>query len=409
MVFTLCFSIFHGSINAANFLYSTNSSKTNTNVESSISTDNEVPSFSFQSEAQILVEPTTGQVLYANNENEKLLPASVTKVMTLLLIMEKIDSGALKYTDTVTCSANASKMGGSQIWFKEGETLTIDEALKAIAVVSANDVTVAMAELLGGSEENFVSQMNKKAAELGMVNTHFVNSHGIDEDNHYTTAKDISIMSMELINKHPDILKYTSIWMDTLRNGTFALSSTNKLIRFYDGATGLKTGSTSKALFNLSATATRKGTTFLAVVMRAPSSDIRLQETKQLLDYGFATYETRKIIEKDVLVGELSLNKCIGKKTNIYIKDDVCTLLKKGEAIETEEKVNYIENLAAPLNASSKVGTIEIYNKSTGTLLGSSDLIIKEDIKKANFVDYLNATFKYYIINKESNTTFNEM
>ena len=298
-------------------------------------------------------------------------------------------------------------MGGSQIWFKEGETLTIDEALKAIAVVSANDVTVAMAELLGGSEENFVSQMNKKAAELGMTNTHFMNSHGIDEDNHYTTAKDIAIMSMELINKHPDILKYTSIWMDTLRNGTFALSSTNKLIRFYDGATGLKTGSTSKALFNLSATATREGTTFLAVVMRAPSSDIRLQETKQLLDYGFATYETRKIIEKDVLVGELSLNKCIEKKTNIYIKDDVCTLLKKGEAVETEEKVNYIENLAAPLNASSKVGTIEIYNKSTGTLLGSSDLIIKEDIKKANFVDYLNTTFKYYIINKESNTTFN--
>ena len=267
---------------------------------SSINTIAANPQFTFQSEAQVLMEPTTGEILYANNENEKLLPASVTKIMTLLLTMEQIDSGKMAYEDKVKCSAKASHMGGSQIWFKENEELTVDECLKAICVVSANDVTVAMAEKIGGSEENFVKMMNDKALELGMENTCFKNSHGIDEEGHYSTAKDIAIMSRELITKHPDILKYTSIWQDTLRNGEFGLNSTNKLIRFYEGATGLKTGSTSQALFNLSGTATRNGTSFIAVVMRAPSSDIRLQEVKQLLDYGFANYEIKNIFNQDI-------------------------------------------------------------------------------------------------------------
>ena len=375
-------------VNAANYLYKTDSNTTLTNA-SSISTDNPSPVFNFQSESQILVEPTTGEILYANNENEKLLPASVTKIMTLLLIMEKIDSGALKYTDTVTCSSNASHMGGSQIWFKEGETLTIDEALKAICVVSANDVTVAMAELIGGTEANFVNMMNNKAKELGMVNTNFVNSHGIDEDGHYSTAKDIALMSMELINKHPDILKYTSIWMDTLRNGTFELSSTNKLIRFYDGATGLKTGSTSQALFNLSATATRNGTTFLSVIMRAPSSDIRLEETKQLLDYAFTNYETREIAAKDVLVEEIKVNKNIENMAKVYLENNVSILMKKGEQIETSENIIYNENITAPLNAGDIIGKIEIINSKTNELVGTSNLIIKEDINKSSFNDYL--------------------
>lgn len=284
--FLFVFLLSFNSIFATSFIYDIKS-KENSNTktdESSISTVS-TPEFTFQSEAQLLMEPTTGKILYANNEDERLLPASVTKIMTMLLIMEQIDSGKLKYTDKVKCSANASKMGGSQIWLKEGEELTIDEALKAIAVVSANDTCVMMAEHIGGSESNFVKMMNDKAQELKMENTHFMNCHGIDEDNHYSTAKDIAIMSAELINKHPDILKYTSIWMDSLRDGAFGLSSTNKLIRFYDGATGLKTGSTSKALFNLSGTATRNNTTFIAVVLRAPSSDVRLAEVKQLLDY----------------------------------------------------------------------------------------------------------------------------
>lgn len=396
----IIFSIFMLSlnfeVNAANFLYDTNN---NSNaVASSISTDSESPVFNFQSVAQILMEPTTGEILYANNENEKLLPASVTKVMTLLLIMERIDSGMLKYEDMVTCSANASGMGGSQIWFREGEQLTIDEALKAICVVSANDVTVAMAELIGGSEENFVAMMNKKAQELGMVNTNFMNSHGIDEDGHYTTAKDIALMSRELINKHPDILKYTSIWMDTLRNGTFGLSSTNKLIRFYEGATGLKTGSTSKALFNLSATATRNGTTFLAVVLKAPTSDVRLQEVKQLLDYGFANYETKEIVTKDVLVEQIDVNKNINSKVNVYVKDSVTTLCKKGNNINTIENIIYNNNITAPIKNGDSVGKINIINKDTNEIIGSSDLIVKEDIDKSNFVNYLEKILNLYII-----------
>ena len=382
---TLIFTIFLGTnIYGVDYLYKTNNKKTNANA-SSISTDSPSIVFNFQSASQILVEPKTGEVLYANNENEKLLPASVTKIMTLLLIMEKIDSGALKYTDTVTCSD-----GNTYIQIQpKGETLTIDEALKAICVVSANDVTVAMAELIGGNESNFVSMMNKKAEELGMVNTHFMNSHGIDEDNHYTTAKDISLMSMELINKHPDILKYTSIWMDTLRNGTFELSSTNKLIRFYDGATGLKTGSTSKALFNLAGTATRNGTTFLAVVMRAPSSEVRLEETKQLLDYAFTNYETREIATKDVLVEEIKVNKNINQSAKVYLENSISVLSKKGEKLETTENIVYNENITAPLKASDCIGKIEIKNKETNEIIGTSNLIVKEDINKSSFNDYL--------------------
>ena len=202
--------------------------------------------------------------------------------------------GKISYDDKIVCSANASHMGGSQIWFKEGEELTVNDALKAIAVVSANDVCMAVSEHIGGSEQNFVKMMNEKAKELGMKNTSFMNCHGIDTEGHYTTAKDIAIMSRELITKHPDILKYTSIWMDTLRDGTFGLSSTNKLIRYYDGATGLKTGFTSDAGYNLSGTATRNGTTYIAVVMKAPTSEVRLSEIKQLLDYRICYISSSK-------------------------------------------------------------------------------------------------------------------
>lgn len=397
VVLLLVMYLFNCNIFAANFMYQTNDKKTSNEVSSSISTGTTVPAFKFESVSQILVEPTTGEIIYANNENERLLPASVTKIMTLLLLMEKIDSGVISYQDKLTCSANASKMGGSQIWFKEGETLTIDEALKAICVVSANDVTVAVAEMIGGSEENFVQMMNKKAEELNMTNTHFMNSHGIDEEGHYTTAYDIALMSMELINKHKDILKYTSIWMDTLRNGTFSLSSTNKLIRYYEGATGLKTGSTSKALFNLSATATRKNTTMLAVVMKAPSSEARLNDVKQLLDYGFATYETKEIAKEGVLVGEININKNISKKAQVYIQDNVNVLAKKGENLNTEEIVTYVDNLTAPLSKGYIVGQMEIVD-SFGNVIGKTNLVINEDIEKSNYKDYLIKMLKLYIM-----------
>lgn len=366
-------------------------------VESSISTVAS-PSFTFESEAQVLMEPSTGEILYANNETEHMLPASVTKVMTLLLIMEQIDGGVLDYTDTVTCSKNASEMGGSQIWFEEGEQITIDEALKAICIVSANDVTVAMAELIGGSEENFVMAMNAKAKELGMENTHFVNSHGIDEEGHYTCAKDIAIMARELITKHPNILNYTSIWMDSLRDGTTELTSTNKLIRFYDGATGLKTGYTSNALYNLVGTATRGDTTFISVIMRAPSSDIRLAETKTLLDYGFATYETKKICSSNTILEELNINKNINQKLETRLEDDIYSLMEKGKKVETEQIITYNEDLVAPIEQNQVVGKIEIINKDNQEVIGQTNILANNLVEKSNLFDYLKFIFGKFLL-----------
>ena len=368
-------------------------------AQSSISTVAN-PSFTFESEAQVLMEPSTGEILYANNENEHMLPASVTKVMTLLLIMEQIDGGVLDYSDTVTCSKNASEMGGSQIWFEEGEQLTIDEALKAICTVSANDVTLAMAELIGGSEDNFVIAMNAKAKELGMENTHFMNSHGIDEEGHYTCAKDIAIMARELITKHPNILKYTSIWMDTLRGGTTELTSTNKLIRFYDGATGLKTGYTSKALYNLVGTATRGDTTFISVIMRAPSSDVRLAETKTLLDYGFATYETKKICSANTILEEMGINKNIKQKLETRLEEDIYALMEKGKNVETEQIITYNDDLNAPIEQNEVIGKIEILNKETKEVIGQTNILSNNFVEKSNLIDYLKYVFEKFLLKK---------
>ena len=378
----------------ANYLYE---KKSKDKQESSISTVAN-PSFTFESEAQILMEPSTGRILYANNENERMLPASVTKVMTLLLIMEQIDSGVLEYTDTVTCSKNAASMGGSQIWFKEGEQLTIDEALKAICVVSANDVTVAMAELIGGNEENFVIAMNAKARELGMENTHFMNCHGIDEEGHYTCAKEVAIMARELITKHPNILNYTSIWMDSLRGGKTELTSTNKLIRFYDGATGLKTGYTSNALYNLAATATRKDTTYISVVMKAPSSDVRLAETKTLLDYGFATYETKKICSSNTILEELQVNKNIAEKLETRLQDDIYSLVERGKNVDTDQIVTYNEELSAPIESGDIIGSVEIIDKNTNESIGKTNIVANNTINKSRITDYLKFIFGKFLL-----------
>lgn len=351
-------------------------------------------SFNFESEAQILIEPLTGEVIYANNEEEELLPASVTKVMTLLLIMEQIDSGNLDYSDVVTCSKNASEMGGSQIWFKENEILTIEEALKAICVVSANDVTVAMAELIGGSEDNFVIMMNGKAKELGMNHTHFVNCHGIDEEGHYTCAKDIAIMARELVNKHPNILKYTSIWMDTLRNGEFGLNSTNKLIRYYDGATGLKTGYTKDAGYNLVATATRGDNTFLSVILKAPTSEVRTNETKQLLDYAFSNYMVEKLCSTEAIIDEIPVDKNIEETVKIKIAKPVYRLTKKSEKSDVEN-VLLLDNVRAPIRKGDVVGKMEFRIKDTNELIGESEIVATNEVKKSDFKKYL-----LYIVNK---------
>lgn len=356
-------------------------------AESSIQTV-AAPTFKFQSASQVLMEATTGEIIYANNENDRLLPASVTKIMTLLLIMEQIDGGNLRYTDTVTCTGNASGMGGSQIWFKEGETLTVDEALKCICVVSANDVSVAMAELIGGSHENFVAMMNAKAKELGMENTNFMNAHGIDEEGHYTTAKDIAIMSRELMIKHPDVKKYTTIWMDSIRGGTFELANTNKLLKTYKGMTGLKTGSTSQALFNLSATAEREGLSLIAVVMKAPTSKIRNEEITSLLNYGFSAYTSQKIGTAGEVIEKIQISKHIKENIDVVLENDEYLISKKGETKECTKVIKYNENIKAPIQKNTPIGKVE-FVANDGSVLREADLIITQDVAKSSLWEYI--------------------
>lgn len=282
-----------------------------------------------ESGAAILIDQKSGEVLYEYNAHEQLRPASVTKVMTILLIMEALDSGKLSLEDKIPCSENAAAMGGSQIWLDVREELTVNEMLKAICVVSANDCTMAMAEYLAGSESAFVEQMNAKAKSLGMNDTCFKNCHGIDEDGHVTSAYDISLMSRELLNNHPSITNYTTIWMDSLRDGKSSLVNTNKLLRTYNGATGLKTGSTSLALYNLSASATRDNLSLIGVIMKSPTSAIRFKEAQKLLDYGFSNFSYTNLGNKGDVITEVTVNKGIEKTVNLVLENDVRQTNKK--------------------------------------------------------------------------------
>lgn len=266
-----------------------NTTNETTNVSSSVNEEvKKENSLNLTCGSAILIEQDTGKVLYEHNAHEQLRPASVTKVMSILLIMEALDDGRITLETQIPCSENASSMGGSQIWLDTTETLSVDEMLKAICVVSANDCTVAMAEYLAGSEEEFVQKMNERAKELGMNDTTFKNCHGIDEDGHVTSSYDIALMSRELMKNHPEVTKYTTIWMDSLRDGKSELVNTNKLVRNYSGATGLKTGSTSLAKYNLSATATRDDLSLIAVIMKAETTKLRFEEAQKLLNYGFS-------------------------------------------------------------------------------------------------------------------------
>ena len=271
--------------------------------------------------------------------------------MSLLLIMEALDRGDITLDTQIPCSENAASMGGSQIWLNTSETLSVDEMLKAICVVSANDCTVAMAEYLAGSEEIFVQKMNEKAKELGMNDTTFKNCHGIDEDDHMTSSYDISLMSRELLQKYPQITKYTTIWMDSLRDGESELVNTNKLVRTYEGATGLKTGSTSLALYNLSASATRNNLSLIAVVLRAPTPKIRFSEAKLLLDYGFSTYDFKKIATKDEFLQTVNVSKGTESSTNLVFENDSGVLLKKSDSSEVKQELILNDTtIEAPIN-----------------------------------------------------------
>ena len=340
-------------------------------------------SLNLESGGAILIEQKTGQVLYDHNMHEQLRPASVTKVMSLLLIMEALDSGQIALTDKVPCTEDAAGMGGSQIWLEVGEELTVDEMLKAICVVSANDCTVAMADYLCGSQDAFVQKMNERAKELGMNDTTFKNCHGIDEDGHVTSAYDIALMSRELLNNHPTILNYTTIWMDTLRDGESELVNTNKLIRNYKGATGLKTGSTSVALYNLSASATRDGLSLIAVIMKAPTTQVRFSEAQKLLDHGFSNYQYKQLVRGGDILKEASVNKGVTSKINISFENDVGVLLKKGEDKNIEQTVNIEENLSAPIVQGQKVG--EVIYTLNGEEVGRTNVIAETGVEKKTF------------------------
>lgn len=339
---------------------------------------NATTSLSLNVGSAVLIEQNSGQVLYNQNMHEKLRPASVTKVMTILLIMEAIDSGKLSYTDKIPCSEKAAGMGGSQIWLDVREELTVDEMLKAICVVSANDCTVAMAEYLAGSEEAFVNQMNAKAKELGMNDTTFKNCHGIDEDGHVTSAYDIALMSRELLTKHPSITKYTTIYMDSLRDGKSSLVNTNKLVRNYKGATGLKTGSTSVALYNLSASATRNDLSLIAVIMKAPTSPIRFAEAQKLLDYGFNNFEYKKLANKNDLIKEISVDKGIENSVNAILENDSGVLIQKGQNKDIVQSVQLTDSINAPVYAGQVLGNVTY--SLNGNEIGKVNIVAEKSV-----------------------------
>lgn len=327
----------------------------------------------------ILMEESTGNILYESNPDERLPIASVTKVMTMLLIMEAVDSGKISLDDMVTVSENAMSYGGSTMFLETGEQLTVNDMLKGIAVASANDGCVAMAEHLAGSESAFVDMMNEKAKELGMENTHFMNTNGLDEDDHYSSARDVAIMSRELM-KHETIFNYTSIWMDTLRGGKFQLANTNKLIRFYDGANGLKTGSTSKALCCLSAAAKRNDMQLIAVVLGAPTSAERFASAKSLLDYGFANYAVNTQITAGDEVQKIAVEKGVDKEVGVVAGDSCSTLVKKGQEDNITKEIKIDETITAPIETGQKIGTMTI--SRDGEVIADIDLNASSAVEK---------------------------
>lgn len=340
------------------------------------------------SKSALLMEEDTGTILYEQNSHEALPPASVTKVMTLLLIYEGERDGKFDWTDTVQVSEHAASMGGSQVFLEEGETQTAADMTKSIAIASANDAAVAMAEFLAGSEEAFVQKMNERAKELGMEDTNFVNACGLDTEGHVSSAYDIALMSRELMENFPEIKEYTTTWQDSIihktRRGeeTFGLTNTNKLIQWYDGATGLKTGSTGNALYCLSGTAERDGMGLIAVVMAAPDYKVRFREVMQLLDYGFANYAIEKGREKGYAMGEVPVEKGMTDTVEAVVAEEISVLVPKGKEAQWETKTELLPAVSAPVEAGTKVG--ELVYLRDGEEVERVELTAGENVEKAN-------------------------
>lgn len=328
----------------------------------------------------LLIEPTSGKILFEKNADEKFAPASVTKVMTMLLTMEAVDSGKISLSDKVTCSENAKKMGGSTMLLDTGEVRTVEELLKGVAIASGNDAAVALAEYLGGTEDAFVEMMNKRAQELGMTNTTFKNCNGLPKEGHLSTARDISIMSLELL-KHPTILKYTGTYMETISEGRLSpieLVNHNKLVRFFEGCDGLKTGYTQEAKYCISATATRNGVRMLSVIMGAPTYKIRNRDAGMLMNYGFSKYEGKKMLAKDEEVESIYLSKNTDKFFIAKAKDDLIAIIPKGENKEVEKKI-IMDELKKEYKEGDIVGKCEVYLGEDK--IGEVELYSDRDVK----------------------------
>lgn len=390
--------------------YSKSTSAAKKDTQKTNTSDDSQAALTIDAKAAVLIENTTGRILYAKNENQKLIPASITKIMTLLLIFDALDNKKIKLEDTVTVSEYAAGMGGSQVFLEAGETQTVKDMIKCISIVSANDACVAMAEHISGSETAFVKAMNQKAKKLGMKNTHFKNCNGLDDtiqSGHYTSAYDVALMSRELITRHPEISDYSTVWMDSITHSTkkgtseFGLSNTNKLIRTYQGITGLKTGSTAKAKYCLSATACRNQVNLTAVVMAAKEPRIRFSEAAKLLDYGFANCTVYKHKSTNVTLKPQKVTGSVNSYVTPRIEKDFSCVLDADSAQTTDKKnairpkIIYEKNLTAPIKEGDTIGTL--YYVQNGETLGTVKIVSAENVNKAGLCDFFKALFKAYL------------
>lgn len=354
--------------------------------------------FDINAKSAILIDAKSGDVIYEKNSHEKLPPASVTKIMTMLLAMEAIERGDIHLEDKVTISARAASMGGSQLYMEAGEQQTVETLLKGISIASANDACVAMGEHLGGTEELFVGIMNKRAKELNMVNTNFVNTNGLPVENHYTTAHDIAIMSKELL-KHPTIHNWLTVWMDTVSVGKdgkpktqLGITNTNRLIKTYPGANGIKTGYTGEAGYCLSASATKNNMTLISVVLGAPTTHVRWNESTKLLDYGFAVYECMTLASKNQVLGTVNVDKGKEGVINVIPEDDISLLIKKEDKKNITKEINLPERIKAPIKKGSIIGELVVYQNNE--IYKTYPLIAEKDVDQANILNLYQKLFK---------------
>lgn len=345
----------------------------------------------------LLMEFSTGNIIYEFNPHEKLTPASVTKVMTTLLIMEAVENGTMSLDDKVTCSARAKSMGGSTMYLETGEIRTVEELLKGVCVESANDAAIALAEYHSGTEEAFVEKMNARAQELGCNDTHFSNCTGLFPENHYTSAHDLAIISRQLL-KHSQIFKYTTIWMETISEGReqpFTLVNRNKMIRSYNGCDGLKTGYIKESMYCISATAKRNNIRFISIIMGAPTWQSRNEQAGRLLDYGFAKYECKKIVDKDEPVGEITLHKAVPEKVTIRAAEELDVILEKGSKANVEKQVEIYKNIKLPLKAGDQIGVIRAVDGEK--TYNEVKLVVDQPVKKMPFGYILKKSFRFLL------------